>query len=93
MRGSTSGSRAVEERYSGRFVYPSSGMKSTLLLLVSLLLLLGCGWVQEAEAMGPHYYDMIEDMIAGVNYYDQLEIKEDATAEEVRKSFRKMALK
>lgn len=62
-------------------------------LLLSLLLSLSCGWIEEAEAMGPHYYDMIEDMIAGVNYYDQLGIKEDATAEEVRKSFRKMALK
>eukprot|EP01102_Stenamoeba_stenopodia_P018213 TRINITY_DN6650_c0_g1_i2.p1 TRINITY_DN6650_c0_g1~~TRINITY_DN6650_c0_g1_i2.p1 ORF type:complete len:315 (-),score=72.58 TRINITY_DN6650_c0_g1_i2:143-1087(-) len=69
------------------------GSRSVLLMMfLMLVLLLGC-WVEESHAMGPHYYEMIEDMIAGVNYYEQLEIKEDATAEEIRKSFRRMALK
>jgi len=39
----------------------------------------------------PHYYDMINDINNGTNYYLELQISEDATVSEIKKAYRSLS--
>eukprot|EP01112_Ceratiomyxa_fruticulosa_P001154 TRINITY_DN1113_c0_g1_i1.p1 TRINITY_DN1113_c0_g1~~TRINITY_DN1113_c0_g1_i1.p1 ORF type:complete len:274 (-),score=42.59 TRINITY_DN1113_c0_g1_i1:53-874(-) len=45
-----------------------------------------------AHAHSPMYFDMVNDVVAGRNYYDVLQVPRTATEKEIRRSFRKLAL-
>jgi len=51
-----------------------------------------CQWVA-AQDRRDQYYQMINDISAGKNYYHILGVEEDATAEEIKKRYRTLAIR